>query len=311
MLVTASWGCEDVAVEVGTECRTLAALKTLLQNALPALDVDTLCLQIGGRAASDEAVCALEEGSVVTLSATLAAQAAAALIDEGLSVDTKGFCLAARDGNVRQCRLYLDAGVSTDLGGGVGTPLHRACFRGHLELCKLLIDRDGAMLNAKHNGSTPLFMACTSHESAQLDICKLLVDRGCSLDDQNAFGSTPLHLACSKGSIELCELILSNGGAIDVKDSESSTPLHLASAQGYAAVCTLLLNRGFSTTAKDYIDRTPFHSACAAGHLDVVKILIDRGCSPHQKSHAMTPAQLACAMGKREVHEFLLALENE
>eukprot|EP00754_Rhynchopus_humris_P024265 Rhum_TRINITY_DN14882_c0_g2::Rhum_TRINITY_DN14882_c0_g2_i9::g.124159::m.124159 len=310
MFITASWGCEDVAVEVGAECQTLAALKALLQDALPALDVEKLCLQIGGRAASDEAVCALEEGAVVTLSATLAAQAVTALIDEGVSVGVSGFCRAAESGNVRQCKLFLETDVSTSLVRGMA--LHSACFNGHLEVCKLLIDTDRAVLHADHNGSTPFFVACSSHTRAQLEICKLLVDRGCSLDAQNIFGRTPLHIVCLKGNMELCELILSNGGGIDVEDRESRTPLHVAATLGYAALCTLLLDHGFSMAARDFTDRTPLHSACAAGHLDVVKVLIDRGCSPQQKGPSdMTPAQIASVNDQKEVHDFLLALESD
>ena len=71
MLVTASWGGEDMAAEVGAECRTLAALKALLQAALPELDVEQTVLAVGGRRlADDEAVCGLEDSAVVELSPT-------------------------------------------------------------------------------------------------------------------------------------------------------------------------------------------------------------------------------------------------
>ena len=49
MQITATWGVEEVAVEVEAECRTLAALKALLQDALPEVDVGTVRLEVGGR----------------------------------------------------------------------------------------------------------------------------------------------------------------------------------------------------------------------------------------------------------------------
>ena len=48
MQITATWGQEEVAVEVEAECRTLAALKALLQDALPSLDVETVFWRSAG-----------------------------------------------------------------------------------------------------------------------------------------------------------------------------------------------------------------------------------------------------------------------
>ena len=102
MQITATWGDEEVAVEVEAECRTLAALKALLQDALPEVDVGTVRLEVGGRElADDDDVCGLEAGSVVGLSVTVAALAAATLREEGCEVDVDAFCLAAQLGDAR------------------------------------------------------------------------------------------------------------------------------------------------------------------------------------------------------------------
>ena len=60
MHITASFGGAEVAVEVDADCRTLAAFKATLQAALPSLDVEKMCLEVGGRALDDERVLALE-----------------------------------------------------------------------------------------------------------------------------------------------------------------------------------------------------------------------------------------------------------
>ena len=113
MQITATWGDEEAAVEVEAECRTLAALKALLQDALPEVDVGTVRLEVGGRElADDDGVCGLEAGSVVGLSATAAVLAAATLREEGWEVDFDGFRRAIKDGDVRRCGLYLGVGGS-------------------------------------------------------------------------------------------------------------------------------------------------------------------------------------------------------
>ena len=109
MQITASFGDESVTVLLDANCHTLSAFRQTLQAALPLLDVEKMCLHLGQRLLDDESIAALCEGSVVTLSATLAARAADTLREEGCAVDTAGFVRALEAGDVRLCGLFLDA----------------------------------------------------------------------------------------------------------------------------------------------------------------------------------------------------------
>ena len=64
MLVTASWGGADVAVEVDAGCRSVDGLKRCLQEALPEVDVEAVRLEVCGRPVDDEAVLGLVDGSL-------------------------------------------------------------------------------------------------------------------------------------------------------------------------------------------------------------------------------------------------------
>ena len=203
MQITATWGVEEVAVEVEAECRTLAALKALLQDALPEVDVGTVRLEVGGRElADDDDVCGLEAGSVVGLSVTAAALAAATLREEGCRVDWKGFCRVAGEGDLRRCGLYLDAGVPCP--PGEWSPLH----------------------NCKH-----------------VEVARLLLDRGAAIDEKDSGGGTPLHAACAQNSIELATLLLDRGAAIDTKNRWGDTPLRVALLNKHVKLATLLRDR--------------------------------------------------------------------
>eukprot|EP00754_Rhynchopus_humris_P033419 Rhum_TRINITY_DN15467_c5_g2::Rhum_TRINITY_DN15467_c5_g2_i2::g.157354::m.157354 len=126
MYVTASWCGEDVEVEVDEECRSLAALKRALRSALPEeVDPEKVCLEVCGRAMQEEDVLGLMEGSVVAVSPTLAARAAATLRQEGRVADAGAFRAEAEVGDLRLCELYLDAGIV--IPAGDETPLHIAC----------------------------------------------------------------------------------------------------------------------------------------------------------------------------------------
>ena len=146
MLVTASWGGAEVALELDAECRSVAALKRCLQEALPEVDVEAVRLEVCGRSVDNESVIGLVDGSVIDVSATQAALAAATLREEGCAVDVSGFWRAARlaaVGYVRLCKLYLEAGVvwcGVVWPPGVETPRHLAAKGNHRELGMLLLE---------------------------------------------------------------------------------------------------------------------------------------------------------------------------
>ena len=136
MQITATWGDEEVAVEVEAECRTLAALKALLQDALPEVDVGTVRLEVGGRElADDDAVCGLEAGSVVGLSVTAAVLAAATLREEGCEVDLKTFGHAAGKGDLpEEGSDGISAGGAADGQGTDGRDKLTLVVRGEITL---------------------------------------------------------------------------------------------------------------------------------------------------------------------------------
>eukprot|EP00754_Rhynchopus_humris_P027979 Rhum_TRINITY_DN15123_c8_g1::Rhum_TRINITY_DN15123_c8_g1_i4::g.139405::m.139405 len=174
MQITASWDGGDVEVEVGEECRSLAALKRALRTALPEeVDLEKVRLEVCGRAMEEEDVVGLVEGSVVAVVPTLAARAVATLREEGCDVDADAFCSAAEAGDLRRCELYLDAGV--DCPPGKETPLHIACREENIPLCTLLLDR-GCDVNVKNSGEeTPLHFAA---KCSNTELATLLLDRG-------------------------------------------------------------------------------------------------------------------------------------
>ena len=78
-----------------------AALKRCVQEALPKLDVEAVRLEVCGRSVDDEEVLGLGEGSVIDITATQAALAAATLREEGCGVDYDGFCRIAEQEDLR------------------------------------------------------------------------------------------------------------------------------------------------------------------------------------------------------------------
>ncbi|XP_036354507.1 serine/threonine-protein phosphatase 6 regulatory ankyrin repeat subunit A-like, partial [Octopus sinensis] len=75
------------------------------------------------------------------------------------------------------------------------TPLHLACWRGHLHTVDLLLGHNGIDANVVDNdGDTPLHEAV---RMCRLQAVELLLSRGCNVNEKTKRGYTPLHLAAN------------------------------------------------------------------------------------------------------------------
>ena len=256
MHITASWEGAEEVVEVDEGCRSVAALLETVAAALPELDAEKVCLEVGGCAADDEAVCGLCEGCVVTVSVLPAVRAAATLREEGWVVDFDTFCHAAEKSDLRVRRLYIDAQVAFE--PARVTPLHIACDNADVELYKLLID-GGHPLDIRDISGDTLLHCVASSKSAEL--CKLLIDAGCATNVQNGDGFTPLHIAVLAESVELCKLLIYGGCPLDLTETTGgNTALHLAVDRN-VELCEVLIDAGCATNVKNKYELTPLDIA--------------------------------------------------
>jgi hypothetical protein len=103
------------------------------------------------------------------------------------------------------------------------TCLISAAHRGHLDICRLLIDK-GAQIEAKEGyGMTPLhFAACKPH----IEIARLLCDRGADFEASTNSEMRPLHFAAKYGHISIVnELIEVRNAYINAKKDDGRTAL--------------------------------------------------------------------------------------
>ncbi|KAM3399907.1 hypothetical protein ACQJBY_005024 [Aegilops geniculata] len=126
--------------------------------------------------------------------------------------------------------------------GGLGV-LHLAPVRGHIEVCKYLVEELGGDVNAPapgvgdFAGVTP-FM--TSVQSGDVSTVKYLLDRGGDLTKADGKGRTVLHHAATVGSCKVTEFLLSKGVPVDIHYGYG-TPLHLAATNEQDKIVKILL----------------------------------------------------------------------
>jgi len=162
------------------------------------------------------------------------------------------------------------------------TPLHLACFKGNIEMVKLLLEK-GADINAKsRTGMTPVYLAATK---GNYKIVLLLADKGANINiPANNSEWTPLMRACSKGYFKTAEVLVKYGADINAKSKAGWTPLHGAAEQGHLKIVELLVNAGADVNIKNNLGRTPLDLAIEDNHERVISYLEKHGAKKKRET---------------------------
>lgn len=83
----------------------------------------------------------------------------------------------------------------------------------------------------------------STHFSGHVEIAKLLLDRNADPNARALNGFTPLHIACKKNRIKVVELLLKYHAAIEATTESGLTPLHVASFMGCINIVIFLIQR--------------------------------------------------------------------
>jgi hypothetical protein len=159
-----------------------------------------------------------------------------------------------------------------------GTQLHYFCWKGMTSSVMRMLEMRSIDVEAKLRdevgGDTCLH---TAAREGHLDICRLLIDKGAQMEAKNNMGYTPLHCAARSAHVDVCRLLIDKGAQIDARDDFRYTPLHWAAAyrENHLDIVRLLCDRGADIEARNDRGCRPLHYAAKTGHISVVKVLID------------------------------------
>ena len=195
------------------------------------------------------------------------------------------------------------------------TPLHRACYNGHLDVVRVLLEA-GADLHATDNGGrTPLHRAC---DNGHLDVVRVLFEAGADLHATDDGGRTPLHLACDNGHFDVVRVLFEAGADLHATDNCGRTPLHHACDDGQFDVVRFLLDAGALAdlnAARQFWWTLHFiwlvggfaGEGVGQRNFDVVKMLLDEGAHLEARnSNGFTPLLEASNNGQVEIMQELI-----
>uniref|UniRef100_A0A8C6IIM8 Ankyrin repeat and KH domain containing 1 n=1 Tax=Mus spicilegus TaxID=10103 RepID=A0A8C6IIM8_MUSSI len=240
-------------------------------------------------------------------------EVARVLLDHGAGINThsnefkeSALTLACYKGHLDMVRFLLEAGADQEhKTDEMHTALMEACMDGHVEVARLLLD-SGAQVNMPADSfESPLTLAaCGGH----VELAALLIERGANLEEVNDEGYTPLMEAAREGHEEMVALLLAQGANINAQTEETQeTALTLACCGGFSEVADFLIKAGADI---ELGCSTPLMEASQEGHLELVKYLLACGCGG-ANVHATTATgdtalTYACENGHTDVADVLL-----
>ncbi|CAN6352269.1 unnamed protein product [Urochloa humidicola] len=186
-----------------------------------------------------------------------------------------------------------------------GSALYFAAAKGHLEVCRFLVEESGVDVNCTNAyGMTPVFRAAAEGEVSAL---QYLLDHGGDPAIPDALGFTPLHIAAENGHFEAIRLLLSNGADADALNNRLVAPLHTASTKGYDQAVKLLLERGADPNRIFLGVMTPLLLAIQASSLKCVELLVEAGANLNFiNPYGPSPLIEAAMNGLTDIVKFLL-----
>jgi ankyrin repeat protein len=203
--------------------------------------------------------------------------------------------VAAEKGHVAVCRQLVEAGADLEFRGQFQyTPLHYAAQFGHCGVVTLLMQR-GADVRALDSDLRTPIMVAVRHQHL---LCVQALLPHADLVHRNKYGYSLLHIAAVQGGLAVLEVILPRyieAGLVDIPSGvdeiksrpAGSTPLMRACLSAKYAEAKMLLKAGASRYAKDSKGNYPLYYCLDGSSMACLQLLL--GTAPNWHC---TPEQL-------------------
>mmetsp|Transcript_19481 Transcript_19481/g.27178 ORF Transcript_19481/g.27178 Transcript_19481/m.27178 type:complete len:694 (-) Transcript_19481:65-2146(-) len=160
----------------------------------------------------------------------------------------------------------IGGSVNTQIDESNQTPLHAACYAGHLDVVQFLLQQPNVNIDLQdQHGWTPLLCAASC---GQVDICLLLLQKGANPQISNDQKTTVLHYLARKD--------LSNiDDQLDLNNNNPGSNPTTAIGNKYFLLMDTILKKGLDINVQNVFGETPLMQAAARGNVAAVKFLLE------------------------------------
>ena len=209
--------------------------------------------------------------------------------------------LAAATGHsvVVKILLISNAQVGT-VGGRFGYPLHAACFYGHMDTVRTLLNYEA---DPKLGSKSALeYAILAGHES----VARLLLDGYFQIVDQSEY-DTILQRAAETGLADIILLLQKKYDSVyDTLGSPGCRAIELAILKGRTGVVEKYLHKLANPALE--MPKGSISTAALGGHNSIIQLLTDRGLNISEEGTLGTPLRAACIMCHEATVRLLLSL---
>ncbi|KAI0515082.1 ankyrin repeat-containing domain protein [Xylaria bambusicola] len=227
-------------------------------------------------------------------------------IDPNLSNEYFGSALyaACYRGHADIARLLIEHGAALDGEGSLGTPLEAATHLGHTTVVGLLLDKGAAFYPGRITTKCLLDASREGHTT----VVGLLLDRGVTFYPGGITTKCLLD-ASREGHTEIVKLLLEqNDIKVNAIDHAGEPPLIIAAKRRHHGVARLLSARvDVNPNIEDNKWKTALHYACRYGSNDLVQCLLSRKDINPNPSWSEAPLLEAIKKNHNNVVQLLLA----
>ena len=182
---------------------------------------------------------------------------------------------SARNGSYELVKFFVGMGLDIKLEttGGKNC-LHIAAHYGHLNLCRLLVDKHKFDIhNADSNGWTALHFSASY---GNYELVTFFIDMGMNIHLKANDGKNCLHIAALNGHWNLCNTLVDKYNFdVDIIDINGWTALHCSAKSGSYNLFTYFADRVTDIHHTASNGQNCLHIAARNGHLNLCKILIE------------------------------------
>ncbi len=184
------------------------------------------------------------------------------------------------------------------------TALHVACYEGHLEAARLLIELGADVDAPKTNNSVPLHGAAYHNHP---EIVALLLESGANIHAMNDGNYTAMNSAAAAGHWEIVRTLMEAGSDIHNVSLYAGSILHMAAAWGEEELVQELIDLGADVNAEMTNGNTPLYYAVDNDQFNCVQLLVENGGNIHHPlEHGTSLLNLAVRTSTPEIMEYLI-----
>lgn len=149
---------------------------------------------------------------------------------------------------------------------------------------------------------------CYSAGNGHMNCCRLLLDKGADIDGVGFSGSTPLSTAAGRLEVDIADLLLQRGADVNTRDEIGRTPLlKVILNSGEMGLIRLLLAAGADVNMADNRVLTPLWATILEnGNPDVMRLLLEYGADATVTYFGKTLLEIARKNGLKEFEQILV-----